>query len=83
MNREGNAMAYTPASARTRHPRRTAIIILIMSGTVNYLDRATLAVANPLVRQDLGLSVSGMGLLLSALAWRISAVILAARWCRW
>ena len=62
-------MAYTPASTRTKKLRRTAIIILILSGTVNYLDRATLAVANPLVREDLGLSVSGMGLLLSAFLW--------------
>jgi MFS family permease len=62
-------MAYTPASARTRTLRRTAILILILSGTVNYLDRATLAVANPLVREDLGLNVSGMGLLLSAFLW--------------
>ena len=62
-------MAYTPASARTRTLRRTAILILILSGTVNYLDRATLAIASPLVRQDIGLSVSGMGLLLSAFLW--------------
>ena len=62
-------MAYTPASARTRTLRRTAILILILSGTVNYLDRATLAIANPLVRHDLGLNVSGMGLLLSAFLW--------------
>ena len=62
-------MAYTPASARTVRLRRTAILILILSGTVNYLDRATLAVANPLIRHDLGLNVAGMGLLLSAFLW--------------
>ena len=62
-------MAYSPASARTKTLRRTAILILILSGTVNYLDRATLAIANPLVRHDLGLNVSGMGLLLSAFLW--------------
>jgi hypothetical protein len=43
-------MANGPASARVRKLRRTAIVILILSGTVNYLDRATLAVANPLIR---------------------------------
>jgi MFS family permease len=62
-------MAYAPASPRTRRLRRTAIVILILSGTVNYLDRATLAVANPLIREDLGLNVAGMGLLLSAFLW--------------
>jgi MFS family permease len=59
----------TSASARTIRLRRTAILILTLSGTVNYLDRATLAVANPLVRKDLGLSIAGMGLLLSAFLW--------------
>jgi len=62
-------MAHVPASARVRKLRRTAIVILILSGTVNYLDRATLAVANPLIRQELGLNVAGMGLLLSAFLW--------------
>jgi MFS family permease len=62
-------MTYAPASARTVRLRRTAILILILSGTVNYLDRATLAVANPLIRHDLGLNVAGMGLLLSAFLW--------------
>ncbi|MDR3435219.1 MFS transporter [Telmatospirillum sp.] len=39
---------------------------LSVIGMINYLDRATLAIANPLVRQDMGLSVGQMGLLLSA-----------------
>jgi MFS family permease len=69
MNGEGTAVAYTPASARIIKLRRTAITILILSGIVNYLDRATLAVANPLIREDLGLNVAGMGLLLSAFLW--------------
>ncbi len=62
-------MSSTSASARTIRLRRNAILILILSGTVNYLDRATLAVANPLVREDLGLSIAGMGLMLSAFLW--------------
>jgi sugar phosphate permease len=66
---ERNSMTYTPASQRTKRLRRNAILILILSGTVNYLDRATLAVANPLVPEDLGLSVAGMGVLLSAFLW--------------
>jgi MFS family permease len=62
-------MAFVPASARVTRLRRSAIVILILSGTVNYLDRATLAVANPLIREDLGLNVAGMGVLLSAFLW--------------
>jgi MFS family permease len=57
------------ATARVAKAQRTALVILILSGTVNYLDRATLAVANPLIRQDLGLNVAEMGILLSAFLW--------------
>jgi sugar phosphate permease len=39
---------------------------LSVIGMINYMDRATLSIANPLIRQDLGLSVAQMGLLLSA-----------------
>jgi len=49
--------------------QRTALALLVLSGVINYIDRATLAVANPLIRQDLGLSYADMGLLLSAFLW--------------
>ena len=45
------------------------MLLLVATGAVNYIDRATLAVANPLVRHDLGISIRGMGLLLSAFLW--------------
>ena len=49
--------------------RRIALALLVLSGVVNYIDRATLAVANPLIREELGLSIGDMGLLLSAFLW--------------
>lgn len=57
------------ASRRVKRTQRIALLLLILSGAVNYVDRATLAVANPLVRHDLGISIQGMGLLLSAFLW--------------
>jgi len=56
-------------SPRVRLIQRTALGLLVLSGALNYVDRATLAVANPLVRHDLGLSIAEMGLLLSAFLW--------------
>jgi sugar phosphate permease len=56
-----------PASIRRR--QRTALIMLVVAGTLNYLDRSTLSIANPLIRQELGLSIADMGLLLSAFLW--------------
>lgn len=57
------------ASARTRWLRGTAVALLVISGCVNYFDRAALAIGNPEIREALGLSYSQMGLLLSAFAW--------------
>jgi MFS family permease len=62
-------MAILQPSARVLRAQRTALAIIILSGTVNYLDRATLAVANPLIREDMGLNVAQMGMLLSAFLW--------------
>ena len=57
------------ATPRLRAVQRTALALLVLSGAVNTIDRAALAIANPLVRQDLHLSLSDMGLLLSAFLW--------------
>jgi sugar phosphate permease len=46
-----------------------ALAMLVVCGVINYLDRATLAVANEYIRADLGLSLGQMGILLSAFSW--------------
>lgn len=57
------------ASPRLKTVQRTALAMLVLSGAVNTIDRAALAVANPLIRHDMGLSIAEMGLLLSAFLW--------------
>ena len=57
------------ASERVRKIQRSALTMLLISGAINYIDRATLAVGNPLIRHDLGLSIADMGYLLSAFLW--------------
>ena len=59
----------TDATPRLRSIQRTALALLLVAGVVNYVDRATLAIANPLIRRDLGLSIADMGYLLSAFLW--------------
>jgi len=56
-------------SARIRSVQRTVLALLIVSGAINYVDRATLAVGLPLIRRDLGLSLTESGFLLSAFLW--------------
>ena len=57
------------ATSRLKVIQRAALAMLVVAGVVNYIDRATLAVANPLIREELGLSIADMGYLLSAFLW--------------
>src|ERR1700748_2371076 len=57
------------ATPRLKSIQRIALVLLVVAGVVNYIDRATLAVANPLIREELGLSIAEMGYLLSAFLW--------------
>jgi sugar phosphate permease len=61
--------APQPATPRVRRMQITALTLLVTSGAVNYVDRATLAIGNPLIPADLHLSVADLGLLLSAFLW--------------
>ena len=49
--------------------QRWAIALLVAGGALNYIDRATLSVANKLIQDELGIPVAKMGLLLSAFLW--------------
>ncbi|MBS1855007.1 MAG: MFS transporter [Acidobacteria bacterium] len=49
--------------------QRWSIALLVAGGALNYVDRATLSVANKLIQEDLGIPVAKMGLLLSAFLW--------------
>jgi sugar phosphate permease len=49
---------------------RTVVVgLLVLAGTINYIDRSTLAIANHDVSTELGLSAEQMGLLFSVFSW--------------
>jgi sugar phosphate permease len=62
-------MAAPAAPSTIRRKQRVALVLLVVGGTLNYLDRSTLSIANVLIRDELGLSIADMGLLLSAFLW--------------
>jgi sugar phosphate permease len=69
---KGEEMAMSEAlkaTPRVRAIQRAALAMLVLAGVITYIDRATLAVANLLIREDLGLSIADMGYLLSAFLW--------------
>lgn len=49
--------------------QRWSVALLVAGGALNYIDRATLSVANKLIQDELGIPVAKMGLLLSAFLW--------------
>jgi len=53
------------ASALVKRHQRTALLFLLAPNALSYLDRATISVAAPLIRQDLGLSLTQLGLVMS------------------
>ena len=55
-------------SRRARRMRVVALTLLMVAGTVNYLDRSALSIGNSSIRTSLHLSDAEMGLLLSAFA---------------
>jgi MFS family permease len=59
----------TEPSKRIVSIQRWAIGLLVAGGALNYVDRATLSVANKLIQDDLGIPIARMGLLLSAFLW--------------
>jgi sugar phosphate permease len=62
-------IATAAPPSRIRRSQTLVLALLVVCGVINYLDRATLAVANEFIRADLGLSLGQMGLLLSAFSW--------------
>ena len=70
-------MATRPSTSRTRW----VIVVLAGLGTaINYLDRATLSVAEKLVREDLALGRDDMGLAMSAFFWTYAVFQLPSGW---
>lgn len=69
LTQNGGDIMAIQATPRLKTIQRTALAMLVIAGAVNYIDRATLSIANPLIREELGLSIKDMGYLLSAFLW--------------
>ncbi len=67
--------ACTP---RVKRIQNVSLLLMFIIGVVNYMDRGTLSVANPLIRNELGLSLAEMGVLLSAFLWPYAFTLLLA-----
>ena len=60
--------------------RWTVIFLCFLANTINYVDRANLAVATPFIRKELGLDEAVMGVVLSGFFYTYSVMQLPAGW---
>src|ERR1700719_2948044 len=65
----------TPAGLPLR-----VVLLLATAVFINYVDRGNLATASPLLKDELGLSNSEMGILLSAFFWSYAPLQPIAGW---
>jgi MFS family permease len=56
------------------------VVLLTLAAFINYVDRGNLATAGPLIRDQLALSNTQLGLLLSAFFWSYAPAQLPAGW---
>jgi ACS family D-galactonate transporter-like MFS transporter len=60
--------------------RWTVILLCFLANTINYVDRANLAVATPFICKELGLDAAVMGVVLSGFFYTYSFMQLPAGW---
>src|SRR5215510_4619180 len=81
-------MASLPATALNsaavdRTPGRSiriALTLLVVSVFINYVDRGNLSIAAPLLKNELGISASRLGILLSSFFWTYTACLFICGW---
>jgi MFS transporter, ACS family, D-galactonate transporter len=56
------------------------LVLLGLSIFINYIDRSNLSIAAPLLKDELGISASQLGILLSAFFWTYSCCQLLSGW---
>ncbi len=71
-----------PPEAESTQSKRfaPALTLLFIAILVNYVDRGNLSIAAPLLKDELGISASQLGLLLSAFFWSYTAMQFVSGW---
>ncbi len=83
MEQASSVMAASPAQSPTQPRSGTRWLILAMLfavTTINYADRATISIAGPEIKRELGLSAVQMGYVFSAFAWSYVLAQLPGGW---
>jgi sugar phosphate permease len=68
------------ANQSLSHPLSVALALLVVSVFINYVDRGNLSIAAPLLKNELGISASQLGLLFSAFFWTYTLMLFVCGW---
>ena len=72
---------YKSSDRRGLSGRLIAVIVLLgISVFINYVDRGNLAIAAPMVKDELGISAAQLGILLSAFFWTYACLQPVSGW---
>jgi MFS family permease len=75
-----NVLPATTATARLSPELTRLAVLLALSIFINYIDRGNLALAAPLIKDELGLSFYQVGLLLSSFFWTYAIFQIVSGW---
>src|SRR6266513_3772318 len=73
-------MAETTDDSRSLRAFAPALILLAICISINYVDRGNLSIAAPLLKDELGISASQLGILLAAFFWTYTAMQFVSGW---
>ncbi|MFZ0636769.1 MAG: MFS transporter [Candidatus Acidiferrales bacterium] len=66
--------------ARIPGALKVVVVLLAISAFINYVDRGNLSIAAPMLKDELGISPSKLGILLSAFFWTYASMQLLSGW---
>src|SRR5207249_10944759 len=66
--------------SRKLGPFALPLLLLVLSVLINYIDRGNLSIAAPLLKDELGLFASQLGILFSAFFWTYTVMQFVCGW---
>src|ERR1039457_2277268 len=68
------------SQTRIPGPLWRVLVLLVLSVAINYVDRGNLSIAAPLLKDELGISASQLGVLLSSFFWTYAVFQIVSGW---
>src|ERR1700758_3623393 len=81
--KDASSQAIPTQAAPSDHATRRMNVVVGLMGLsvlINYIDRSNLSIAAPLIKDELGISATQLGTLLSAFFWTYSSCQLLSGW---